>query len=177
METTDKIKARRALHRAQLHVLYVPYFDQLCEVLDQTAAGLGWAPYISMRSAADQDADFEKGRTQPGAIITNARGWQSPHQYGCATDWADFTEGNVGGDPWSKADWHFFGECVKASSARWGGDWNGDGIREKGDWDRVHVELPINVSWTIIAAEMLKNGRDAADKLIVEHSARFTIGE
>ena len=36
------------------------------------------------RSSADQDADYAKGRTTDGGIITNARGGQSPHN--CTTD-------------------------------------------------------------------------------------------
>lgn len=31
------------------------------------------------RSSEDQDADYAKGRTAPGPVITNARGGQSPH--------------------------------------------------------------------------------------------------
>lgn len=33
----------------------------------------------TFRSAADQDADYAKGRTEPGSIITNAQAGQSAH--------------------------------------------------------------------------------------------------
>lgn len=44
------------------------------------------------RSCADQDDDYEQGRSMPGHIITNARGGQSPHN--CT---------NPDGEPASKA--------------------------------------------------------------------------
>ena len=39
-----------------------------------------------LRSFAEQDALFEKGRSKPGKIVTNARAGQSWHNYGLAFD-------------------------------------------------------------------------------------------
>lgn len=42
----------------------------------------------SFRSVAEQDALYAQGRTQPGSIVTNARGssYSSQHQWGIAAD-------------------------------------------------------------------------------------------
>ena len=44
-----------------------------------TAVGANVFLTQTYRSYVDQNADFAKGRDLPGAIITNARGGQSPH--------------------------------------------------------------------------------------------------
>lgn len=41
-----------------------------------------------LRTIEEQDALYAKGRTTPGKIVTNARGGQSWHNYGCACDCA-----------------------------------------------------------------------------------------
>ena len=42
----------------------------------------------SFRSVAEQDALYAQGRTQPGSIVTNAKGssYSSQHQWGIAAD-------------------------------------------------------------------------------------------
>ena len=41
-----------------------------------------------LRTWAEQDALYAQGRTVPGKIVTNAKGGQSWHNYGCAVDCA-----------------------------------------------------------------------------------------
>ena len=95
------------------------------------------------RSSAEQDADYAKGRSAPGGIITNARGGQSPHN--CVLD---------DGTPASKAfDFAITGENGKL-------DWNATdsswqkaisigeslGLISGSTWhsikDNPHMELP-----------------------------------
>ena len=45
-----------------------------------------------MRTKAQQDALYAKGRTAAGAIVTHVRGGYSLHNYGCAVDIGVFTE-------------------------------------------------------------------------------------
>jgi hypothetical protein len=45
------------------------------------------------RSAEEQDALYAQGRTEPGDIVTNARGGRSLHNYGLAVDVADIDDG------------------------------------------------------------------------------------
>jgi peptidoglycan LD-endopeptidase CwlK len=39
-----------------------------------------------LRTWAEQDALFAQGRTAPGSIVTNAKGGESWHNFGCAVD-------------------------------------------------------------------------------------------
>lgn len=89
-----------------------------------------------LRTFAEQDALYAKGRTQPGKKVTNARGGQSVHNYGFAVDIALGIDRNGDGkfeevvwdckkdfDQDKQADWM---ECVavfKRYGWTWGGDW------------------------------------------------------
>ena len=46
-----------------------------------------------LRTFAEQDALYAQGRTGPGAIVTQARGGESNHNYGLAADLCPFTDG------------------------------------------------------------------------------------
>ncbi len=58
-----------------------PCLKALCGQWLDACAGSGLRVGISQtyRSKEEQDADYAKGRTAPGRIITNAMGGQSPH--------------------------------------------------------------------------------------------------
>jgi peptidoglycan L-alanyl-D-glutamate endopeptidase CwlK len=47
------------------------------------------------RSIEQQDRLYAQGRTKPGKIVTNARGGQSPHNYGLAIDLAPLKNGKI----------------------------------------------------------------------------------
>lgn len=46
-----------------------------------------------LRTWADQDKLYAIGRTLPGKVVTNAKGGESWHCYGCAVDVAPFDDG------------------------------------------------------------------------------------
>ena len=52
------------------------------------AEGINVAISETLRTAAEQDALYAKGRTKPGNIVTNAKGssYRSQHQWGIAFD-------------------------------------------------------------------------------------------
>lgn len=86
------------------------------------------------RSAAEQDALYAQGRTQPGTVVTNAPGssYSSQHQWGIAFDFFK----NVSGHAYD--DDGFFsrvGALGKSLGLGWGGDW-------KDFPDRPHLYLP-----------------------------------
>lgn len=63
----------------------------LVRVMDRTLAKLEdeGAPhkvYSGLRTFAEQDGLYAKGRTEPGRIVTKARAGESMHNYGLATD-------------------------------------------------------------------------------------------
>jgi peptidoglycan L-alanyl-D-glutamate endopeptidase CwlK len=61
--------------------------EKIISVID-SAAHNGWKYYITsgVRTIAEQDAIYQIGRSKPGKLVTNARGGQSYHNFGCAVD-------------------------------------------------------------------------------------------
>ncbi|MEK4849750.1 M15 family metallopeptidase [Paenibacillus sp. FSL H7-0756] len=84
-----------------------------------------------LRTMAEQDALYAQGRTKPGAVVTNARGGYSYHNYGLAVDfalllpngssvsWDMSRDGNQNGT----RDWMEVVQHAKAIGFEWGGDW------------------------------------------------------
>lgn len=76
-----------------------------------------------LRTAAEQDALYKKGRTAPGSIVTNAKGgtYSSMHQWGVAFD---FYRNDKKG-AYENGDGFFekVGKIGKKLGLEWGGDW------------------------------------------------------
>lgn len=95
---------------------------------------------VGVRSAAEQIADYAKGRTAPGPVVTMCDGvrFPSPHQvrdgYGRAVDCAF-----VGAQPFDpRHPWELFGEELERHGLIWGG-------RFHHPVDKDHAELPDSV--------------------------------
>ena len=92
----------------------------------------------TLRTQAEQEALYAKGRTEPGNIVTNCRGYQSPHCWGVAFDFCR----NVKGKEYDNTDRFFekVGEIAKTIfdgteyDLFWGGDF-------KTFVDKPHVEM------------------------------------
>lgn len=95
------------------------------------------------RSFERQDELYAQGRTTPGIKVTNARGGESFHNYGCAVDFVFVKEGYGA----SKELWETLGQVGKSQGFSWGGDW-------KKFPDRPHFELTLGYS-----LEDFKEGR------------------
>lgn len=149
--TEAYVQMRREATRERLALIYLPYYDALCEALE----GTYWAPYSGRRSAQEQNAMYAKGRT-PESIkknerrVTDARAGFSPHNYGCATDWAEFRPEFRGTSVWDKANWQQFGDAVQKVGLVWGESWN----------DSPHCELPLKdgISWKDIGSIYVLGG-------------------
>lgn len=89
------------------------------------ATGLYFCAYSGLRTAAQQDADYAKGRTAPGSIVTNAKAGQSMHNYGLAADIVPFLAGESGALNWNPASAQYDAmvAALKAQGLEWGGDW------------------------------------------------------
>lgn len=74
--------------------------------------------YCTRRTAEEQAELYAQGRTAPGSIVTNAKPWQSAHQYGRAVDAVPIVNG--------KLDWNYL-------------DVNHDSVPDKTEW-RIMVE-------------------------------------
>lgn len=95
-------------------------------------AGLHTKITCLYRSDIEQNALYAQGRTKPGKRVTNARAWESPHNWKLA---ADFVFLKPGGGITYEGNWKLFGKLAKQANLNWGGRW----LRFK---DRPHVELP-----------------------------------
>ncbi|HAA0183529.1 TPA: M15 family metallopeptidase, partial [Listeria monocytogenes] len=87
------------------------------------------------RSSAEQNALYAQGRTKPGAVVTNAKGGQSNHNYGVAVDLCLYTSDgkNVIWES-TTSRWKTVVSAMKAEGFAWGGDW-------KSFKDYPHFEL------------------------------------
>jgi peptidoglycan L-alanyl-D-glutamate endopeptidase CwlK len=76
----------------------------------------------TFRNATDQAADFAKGRTQPGKVVTNAKPGQSLHNYypALAFDIAFKVGSKLF---WDVALFKKFAAIAKKAGLEWGGDW------------------------------------------------------
>jgi peptidoglycan L-alanyl-D-glutamate endopeptidase CwlK len=73
------------------------------------------------RSPARQDA-----LAQMGSAVTNARAFQSWHQYGLAADCAFWRDGKLvisEKDPWAMRGYQLYGEVAESVGLTWGGRW------------------------------------------------------
>lgn len=109
-----------------------PTIEANAEALKQKAADKGIVIRFTegFRSFEEQDALYEQGRSEPGNIVTYAKGGESYHNYGLAVDYAVETgNGDVtwnleyDGNGNSKPDWFEVGDMAKEFGFTWGGDW------------------------------------------------------
>ena len=102
-------------------------------IIDLESQGRDVRVVQGFRTYAEQNALFAQGRTEPGEIVTKARGGQSNHNFGLAIDLCPF----VNGDPdWNDSQgFRAIGVAGKKQGLEWGGDW-------KKFRDMPHLELP-----------------------------------
>ncbi|MBB6670462.1 M15 family metallopeptidase [Cohnella nanjingensis] len=99
-------------------------------VAEAKAKGIPILITDGFRSSQEQDALYRKGRSAGGAIVTNAKGGESYHNYGLAIDFALRTKD--GGVIWDmeydgnrngQSDWMEVVAIAKRLGFAWGGDW------------------------------------------------------
>ena len=86
------------------------------------------------RSFDEQEKLYAQGRSEPGKIVTYARGGESSHNHGLAIDVVPLVQGQ----PDWNADWDHIGTLGKSFGLQWGGDWSG----KKQDRPHFYVDLP-----------------------------------
>ncbi|CAM2950401.1 M15 family metallopeptidase [Paenibacillus sediminis] len=129
MITLDQVRAKSASKLAGLHPVVLSATQRLIE--RTYARGIPIVITQGLRTIAEQDALYAQGRTKPGAIVTNARGGESFHNFGVAVDfalllpdgrtlsWDTLRDGNLDLLP----DWSEVVDEAKALGFAWGGDW------------------------------------------------------
>lgn len=102
-----------------------------------------------IRTFTRQGELYAQGRTAPGRVVTYALPGYSTHHYGIAVD-SCFAGKNPYpnlSDPDKKKRleaeklWGAFRKFAQSNGLRCGGDWNGNGKVDRGDFDQPHVEL------------------------------------
>ena len=81
------------------------------------------------RSFEVQNELYTQGRTKKGAIVTNAKGGESAHNYGLAFDVAVLVDGQIN---WDKKHYQKMGEICTSLGLVWGGSFG----------DYGHIEHP-----------------------------------
>lgn len=75
-----------------------------------------------LRTIEEQNKLYAQGRTEPGRIVTNAKGGCSYHNYGLAFDFAIMKDD--GSVSWNVDEkWKRVGALGKSLGLEWGGDW------------------------------------------------------
>lgn len=149
---------RRERFRVGLSGLYEPYYLHLCAELPAE-----WQPYWGVRDFPTQDDLFAIGRTvEPigkDFEVTGAKGGESSHNYGCASDWTIFQEGKP---LWMRKDdarWSVYLEAIKKAGLMSGSAWG----------DLYHNELPIACKWKEILPHYKSGGMKSAQDAIKWH--------
>lgn len=131
--------------RVDLDALYPPFLERVLDLAaDARARGINYYATSGFRSPTEQAALYFQGRTKPGKIVTNARAFYSAHNYGIALDFARDGDADRTGlqATWDRAEYEELGRLAPRYELVWGGDWNGDGKRDRNDWDAAHVQVP-----------------------------------
>lgn len=143
---------RRVIFRKGLSSLYLPIYDALCGLLPAE-----WAPFYGVRTFDQQTALYALGRSAPGKIVTNARAGESPHNYGCASDWTLWDKWNS--PLWMGSTdprWQVYLNAIEKAGGKAGFDFR----------DPPHNELPITCDWKqVLLAFQATNMTGAQQKI------------
>lgn len=124
----------------QLH----PKLQEKCKELTELCAKNGIKIKFTecVRTVAEQDALYAKGRTAPGAKVTNCKGssYSSMHQWGVAVDVAVNQDADKDGDIdindlYNVKLLNLVGKLGQSIGLEWGGSW-------KSIVDKPHFQLP-----------------------------------
>ncbi len=142
-------EARRLHFGSGLSTLYAQIYADLCLALPPE-----WAPYYGVRTMDEQTSLWNQGRFKPGPIVTKAQAGQSPHNYGCASDWTIFEDGQPIWMAASDPRWKAYQAACDQVGATWGGTFSAV--------DCPHNELAITCSWSHVAVAFSQGGFRAA---------------
>lgn len=154
---------------SQLHPELQKKVEQLKALCQQNGITIGISECV--RTVAEQDALYAKGRTTGGSIVTNCRGtsYSSMHQWGVAFDFYIIVDvdgdGKTSDDAFNNATGLFdkVGKLGQSIGLEWGGSW-------KSIKDKPHFQLP---DWGSTATK-LRNQYGTPEKFMASWDARTT---
>lgn len=91
---------------------------------------------MALRTIEEQDGLYSQGRTKPGKKVTNAKGGQSFHNYGCAFDIVQMVDG--------VPNWNFDYTKLLPYAKKYGFAWGGN---FKSIPDKPHFEKTFGLGW------------------------------
>lgn len=165
---------------SQLHPKLQKKVEQLKALCQQNGITIGISECV--RTVAEQDALYAKGRTTGGSIVTNCRGtsYSSMHQWGVAFDFYLIVDvdgdGKTSDDAFNNATGLFdkVGKLGQSIGLEWGGSWQS--IKDKphfqlSDWGSTATKLKkqygtpekFMASWDAGAAEKVDQTAAAAN--------------
>lgn len=116
-----------AISKPVLDKVYPPLADRVYALIRSLYLnGLYFGAFMGLRTWEEQDALYAQGRTDPGKIVTKAKGGQSWHNFGLAVDIVEDGDPNNAGIHWSwsnNADYLKVGTFADTIGLEWGGYW------------------------------------------------------
>jgi peptidoglycan L-alanyl-D-glutamate endopeptidase CwlK len=124
--------------------ILLPEFKARLEraVREAQKAGHQIAVFETWRTPTRQDELYNQGRTAPGKKVTNARGWDSWHQYGVAADIA-----GMANSKWTWGQEVDFTAAMKFFKA--------EGLETLDPFEQCHVQLTHGL--TIAEAKLIQS--------------------
>jgi peptidoglycan L-alanyl-D-glutamate endopeptidase CwlK len=117
--------------------------------------GCDYVAISGHRTWETQDLLYDRGRTSPGAKVTNARGGYSNHNFGIALDFGVFRNGKYldSDDPSTAAVVHRNAGAIASDfDIEWGGDWTSFK-------DFPHFEIPTGLTMAQKRAQWAEHGK------------------
>lgn len=111
--------------------------------------------FEAYRSPDRQEWLYQQGRDRPGKIVTNAKPWQSFHQYGLAVDIVGKIKGR-----W---DWSIDYDRITEIMNRHG--------FENLSWEKPHFQMTAGLTWREAKIIHDKSGLMALWKIVSDHHA------
>ncbi|OKP91341.1 M15 family metallopeptidase [Paenibacillus sp. P32E] len=163
--TLDQVKLKSQARIVGLHPVLVAATVALIE--RSYARGVNIVITQGLRTIAEQDALYAQGRTNPGQIVTNAKGGTSYHNYGLAIDYALLlndgkqvswdTQLDVDKD--GVTEWMEVVEEAEKLGFEWGGDWTS------------FKDLPhLQISFGLSTSQLRAGKQPAAEKIAAAYA-------
>lgn len=136
MFTSEKVNQ---LNNSRLLLVNPKLREKVEQILEMAKMG-GFTLLITqgLRTFAEQNELFAQGRSRSGAVVTNAKGGNSYHNYGLAVDFCFIIDGQPS---WNEKLYSRIGHWAYLVDLDWGGNW-------KTIKDFPHVQLTNNLSIT-----------------------------
>lgn len=130
------------------HPELVKRVQELIAAYERNFPGRKVIPTCFYRSVAEQQRIFKSGRFgNPGPILTKCDGIKKKSKHNFFPSRACDLAVIVGGKAiWKEEMYWPLGALAKACGLVWGGDWNGDAVKQLEDFDLPHVQLPGDVA-------------------------------